>query len=237
MFYSQNIEGEHIIFSDQEATHISKALRYKTGQSIQSTDGKGHLYDATIDTVKKNKVKAIITKRNFVPKSWAQNIHLVIAPTKNISRMEWMVEKLCEIGIDQISFIETQNRERKSIKIERIRSIAISAMKQSLKTHLPQVGAMMDFDKFIVGQKEIKTEKYIAHCRSNEPPFLYTHYPAGKNVLICIGPEGDFSLQEIRFAKQNGFIEVSLGEARLRTETAGLTACLGIRIVNTMTAI
>ena len=153
-----------------------------------------------------------------------------MAPTKNMDRMEWFVEKATEIGIDTITCLNCRFSERKEVKTARLEKILVSAMKQSQKATLPRLNGMTDFKRFI--SEPFDGRKFIAHCEEEEKPLLRRVYHPGENALILIGPEGDFSTEEIRLAKENGFEAISLGESRLRTETAALVACHTIHILN-----
>jgi 16S rRNA (uracil1498-N3)-methyltransferase len=205
----------------------------KTGDSIQLIDGKGGLYVAEIidDNQKHCAVKITDTKKEFSKRDWS--LHIAIAPTKNMDRLEWFVEKATEIGIDEISLIDCNKSERTIVKAERLNKVAISAIKQSLKAYLPKISDVVDFKKLIASAKDFKGEKFIAHCHSREVlPHIKTLYKPKSNTIILIGPEGDFSVDEIKLALDNDFKEISLGASRLRTETAALYACTTINILN-----
>jgi 16S rRNA (uracil1498-N3)-methyltransferase len=153
-----------------------------------------------------------------------------VAPTKNLDRMEWLAEKATEIGIDKLTFLKTRYSERKDLKTERIRKILVSAMKQSEKALLPELGELTDFQRFIA--QDFAGQKFIPHCYPGEKPLLSHAYRPGENALILIGPEGDFSEEEVAAALARGFQAVSLGDTRLRTETAALTVCQTVHILN-----
>ena len=155
---------------------------------------------------------------------------MAVAPTKNIDRFEWFLEKSTEIGIDEITPLLTEHSERKIIKPERLEKVIIAAMKQSLKAYKPKLNELTPFRKIIAANSF--EEKYIAHCYDGEKQGLKTIAGKGKNILILIGPEGDFSTDEIKVARETGFTEISLGNSRLRTETAGVVACHIINLVN-----
>ncbi|MEN8116270.1 MAG: RsmE family RNA methyltransferase, partial [Bacteroidota bacterium] len=156
--------------------------------------------------------------------------HIVIAPTKNIDRFEWFLEKCTEIGIDEITPILSEHSERKVIKPGRLEKIVVSAMKQSVKAYLPKLNELTSFNDLV--KTSDAPAKFIAHCNGGEKPHLKNNIEPGKNVLILIGPEGDFSPAEVELAKENGFKEISLGTSRLRTETAGVVACHIVNLIN-----
>lgn len=214
----------------EEALHCIKVLRKKEGDKIFLTDGKGYFYDAEI--IQANPKHCIVNILETIkqPKGWDFNLQIAFAPTKNMDRVEWFAEKATEIGIDCLSPILCQHSERKEIKPQRIEKILISAMKQSQKALLPALNDMQTFAHFI-GQ-EFEGKKFIAHCYPHEKKLLKEVYSKGENALILIGPEGDFSEKEVEMALSNGFEPISLGESRLRTETAALAACHAIHVLN-----
>jgi 16S rRNA (uracil1498-N3)-methyltransferase len=213
-----------------ESQHCIRVLRKQTGDAITIADGKGSLYKAIIAEAhpKHCKVNIIESKKEVLP--WKNRIEIAVAPTKNPDRMEWFAEKAVETGIDKISLLRTRYSERKAMKTDRLHKILISAMKQSLKATLPELQETIDFDEFI--RQKFDGRKFIAHCGPEAKPLLSRQYHKGENVLILIGPEGDFCPEEISAATANGFQAVSLGESRLRTETAALAACQTIHILN-----
>ncbi|MFV0417894.1 MAG: 16S rRNA (uracil(1498)-N(3))-methyltransferase [Dysgonomonas sp.] len=214
----------------EEGQHCIKVLRKKEGDEIFLTDGKGYFYDAAI--IQANPKHCIVNIINTIqqPKGWSFNLQIAFAPTKNIDRIEWFAEKATEIGIDRFSPILCQHSERKEIKAQRVEKILISAMKQSQKALLPQRDDMVSFSEFI--RQEFDGQKFIAHCYSQEKFLLKDVYQKGENALILIGPEGDFSEKEVEEALCNGFKPITLGESRLRTETAALVACHTMHLLN-----
>ena len=231
LFYAPDI-AVHPQLPEPEAQHCLKVLRMQEGDILHLTDGKGNFYKALIAEAHPKHCQLDILEIIHQQPLWKGQIIIAVAPTKNIERMEWFAEKAAEIGIDRIAFMNCRFSERKEIKPERINKILISAMKQSLKAHLPELQAMTDFKKFIM--QPFEGQKFIAHCYPEEKLLLSKIYRSGENALILIGPEGDFSEEEIELAIKQGFVPVSLGESRLRTETAALTACQIIHIVNQM---
>jgi 16S rRNA (uracil1498-N3)-methyltransferase len=214
----------------EEAQHCIKVLRKKEGDEILLTDGKGFFYDAEI--IQANTKHCLVNILNTTEQSasWDCTIRIAFAPTKNMDRIEWFAEKATEMGIDRFSPILCRHSERKDIKLQRIEKILVSAMKQSQKAILPQLDEMQPFSKFL--EEGFKGQKFIAHCYPHEKKTLKDAYTKGEDVLILIGPEGDFSEQEVEQAIKKGFQPVSLGESRLRTETAALAACHAIHVLN-----
>lgn len=213
-----------------EAQHCVRVLRKKVGDEILITDGKGLFFDARLVQADARHCFVSIEKQTAYPKSWTFNLQIAFAPTKNIDRIEWFAEKATEIGIDRFSPLLCRHSERKEIKAQRIEKILVSAMKQSQKAILPQWDDMMSFKDFI--KQPFSGRKFIAHCYNGEKMLLKNTYRKGENALILIGPEGDFSEDEVSEAIKNGFQPVSLGESRLRTETAALVACHTIHVLN-----
>lgn len=215
---------------EEEAQHCIRVLRLTQGDEIFLTDGKGFFYKADISTVAGKRclvsVKETIKQELF----WPCHLHIAMAPTKNMDRTEWFAEKATEIGFNELTFLNCRYSERKVIKTERIEKILVSAMKQSLKATLPVLNEMIDFDQFIM--KKFEGQKFIAHCYEGEKPVLKNVLETGKDALVLIGPEGDFSKEEVEKAMQLGFIPVSLGKSRLRTETAALVACHTLNLLN-----
>jgi 16S rRNA (uracil1498-N3)-methyltransferase len=233
LFYTPDITGGTYTLNEEESKHAVRVLRLKAGDVVRLIDGAGGLYTAEItdDHQKHCSVRITDVVKEFEKRPF--QLHIAIAPTKNNDRTEWFVEKATEIGIGQVSLLDCDNSERTVVKTERLQKVAISAIKQSLKAYLPQIAGITDFKKFISSVKELKAEKFIAHCHSRESlPHLKSRYTPGADALILIGPEGDFSAAEVKIALESGFTEISLGSSRLRTETAALYACTTINILN-----
>ena len=224
LFYTQQIDGQNAFFDDEEAHHAVHTLRMKIGSEINFTDGVGNLYRGNISETGKKNCSVIITDKKTSPIVFP-NLHIAIAPTKNIDRFEFFLEKCTEIGIHAITPLICKRSERQIIKPERLNKILVAAMKQSLRTFLPVLHPAKLFEAFVLQDFE-NTKKLLAHCEENgEKTLLNKAYQKDKNAVILIGPEGDFSPEEIISAHKNGFTDVSLGDARLRTETAGIVAC------------
>ena len=220
LFYIQNPEKE-IILSSEESKHATKVLRKKEGDILNFTDGKGGFYKAEITVADSRKCRLQIISSEQKLKQHSYHLHIAIAPTKNMDRYEWFLEKATEIGIDEITPIICDHSERKVLKTERCNRILLSAMKQSLKFHLPKLNEAIILKDFL--GKNFEGHQYIAHCEDGEKTELRKEEKANKTTVL-IGPEGDFSASEIEMALQNQFKAVNLGTSRLRTETAGLVA-------------
>lgn len=219
-----------IIFDKIESRHIVRVLRKKERDILQITNGKGVLFSAVISIANDKKCIALITAVVKKPKPWKYHIHVAIAPTKNNDRFEWFLEKATEIGIDEITPLLCQNSERKVVKLERFEKIIQAAMKQSLKFSLPKLNKPMHFSDFI--EQEVTGQKFIAHCGDSEKETLNNILLPNEKSTFLIGPEGDFSLEEINKSSKKHWTPISLGDSRLRTETAGLVAVQSIAILN-----
>jgi len=222
LFYIPNIKSD--ILPKDEFIHCIKILRHKVKDVINVTDGKGNIYSAKIVDISKNKctIQVISSIKKVLRK---KNIHLVIAPTKSFNKMEWMIEKLTEIGISEVSFVYSKNSERKKINLNRLEKKSISAMKQSNSALKPVINEIISFEDFLNKNLKYK-EKFIAHIEAKKLLKDYIKY--GDESIIIIGPEGDFSKEEIDLAKIHKFKDISLGKNILRTETAGLISCYTI---------
>lgn len=232
LFYTPDIRPDHsqYFLSEEESKHCVRVLRLQNGDAVELIDGRGGFYDAEImdahpkrTILQINKVALEFGKRNHY-------LHIAVAPTKNIERLEWFLEKATEIGIDEISLLICQRSERKEVKTDRLNKIITAAIKQSLKAYHPVLNEPMAFNKFIT-QNQL-TQNFIAHCEPGEKVELRSAIKHHGNYLVMIGPEGDFSPAEIDLALQNGFKAITLGESRLRTETAALEACFELNFLN-----
>ena len=215
---------------EEEAGHCIRVLRLTEGDEILLTDGKGMFYKAAISRAHPKHCEVDILESWQQPALWNFQLHIAVAPTKNMDRMEWFAEKATEIGIDAITCLNCRFSERKEVKPARLEKILVSAMKQSQKATLPALTGMMDFRTFVT--QPFDGRKFIAHCEEGDKKLLKQLYQPGENALVLIGPEGDFSPEEIELALKNGFLPISLGESRLRTETAALVACHTIHVLN-----
>lgn len=216
---------------EQESHHAHKVLRKKIGDTIAVFDGKGHLFSASIAVVNKRTISVVIQELIQETNTTKPHLHLAVAPPKNLDRLEWLVEKSTEIGVDEISLIICQNSERREVRLNRIEKVIMSAAKQSLKFKLPVLHECVFYSKFITAQAATASNKYITFCHEKSEHFKSV-YPATQNALILIGPEGDFTQEEVHLAEKNGFVMVSLGESRLRLETAAIYATTVFQFMN-----
>lgn len=215
---------------EEESGHAVRVLRHVEGDEIMVVDGMGKWYKCRI-TSAHHKHCALEILSTIDDNHWAYSVELGIAPTKNLDRMEWWLEKATEMGLDRFTPLKCRFSERKEIKVERMKKIAVSAMKQSLKATLPQIDEMTDIKRFV--SEPFDGQKFIAHCMDDMPRVLLSHsIEKGQRVRVLIGPEGDFSAEEVQMALANGYQPVSLGEQRLRTETAALASVHTIHIIN-----
>ena len=231
LFYNPSLDNsfKQFFFSQEESKHIVKVLRKVEGDVLRITNGRGSLFQAKILEATPKKCKAqIISEEKTIPR--LHSLHIAIAPTKMNERFEWFLEKATEIGIHEITPLLCEHSERKVIKPERLEKVLQSAMKQSLQTYLPKLNPLTPIEEFV---NTVQTElKFIAHCQEGEKLELKRRVQADKDVLILIGPEGDFSKKEVDLALNHRFLPVSLGRNRLRTETAGVMACATVAIIN-----
>jgi 16S rRNA (uracil1498-N3)-methyltransferase len=230
LFYTPDISADTYMLSEEESKHCVRVLRMRRGDELHLVDGRGGYYLAEIadDNVKKCEVQVKEKRTEYGKRD--HYLHIACAPTKNIERFEWFLEKATEIGIDEITPIDCEHSERTVVKPERLNKVIISAMKQSIKAYLPKLNEVISFPEFV--SQEFAGDKFIAHCVSGKKAKLKDLVRPKGNVLVLIGPEGDFSATEIRFAIENGFTEISLGNSRLRTETAALAACHTVELLN-----
>ena len=216
---------------DEEAQHAIRVLRLKEGDEMVLMDGCGAFHEALVTFADKHHCLYEIRRSLPQQPAWRGHLHLAVAPTKMMERIEWLAEKATEVGFDELSFLDCQFSERRTIKTARIEKIVVAAMKQSRKAWLPQVNEMESFRSFI--QKHTQGRRYIAHCYEEVPrEDLYSELlqPSDDDVLVMIGPEGDFSIEEVRMAVDAGFVSVDLGKSRLRTETAALAAVMMMQL-------
>ncbi len=234
IFYCNDIEeGGLAHFSEEETKHCSQVLRKKQGDTVQFIDGVGHWYEGQIQELTKRKAIVRITAKHEGTDHKSFRLHMAVALLKNMDRFEWFIEKATEIGVDEITPLITENTERSKLRPERLEKIILSAAKQCLRTRLPKLNELVDFEDFIKANATNESEaRFIPHCHKPNLTHLKNNCPAGANVTVLIGPEGDFSEAEVAFALSNGFQEVGLGANRLRTETAAITACHTVHLVN-----
>jgi len=221
VFYTPDIANIQEL-PEEEAGHCLRVLRLGVGDEVMLTDGKGFFYQAVIAAATQKRCMVKLISKTEQEPFWNGHLHLALAPTKNMDRMEWLAEKATEIGFDELTFLNCRFSERKVIKTDRIEKIVVSAVKQSLKARKPVVNEMMDFRKFM--ERDFPGQKFIAHCYEGEKPLLKDVLQPDEDAVVLIGPEGDFSPEEVALATEKGFQAVSLGKSRLRTETAALVA-------------
>ena len=231
VFYTPDLDSETYVLNEEESRHCSKVLRLTRGDHVQLIDGKGGFYVAEILSETKRNVTLGILKTTLEYHKRNYHLHIAIAPTKNIDRLEWFLEKATEIGISEITPIICERSERKVVKEDRLNKVITSAVKQSIQAYHPLLNEAVPFSEFIV--RDTGAKKMIAHCIDGEPrKFISELVESAQHYLILIGPEGDFSPAEIELALQNGFNPLTLGNSRLRTETAGLAACFEVNYLN-----
>ena len=232
LFYTDKIQNDIAFFENEEMRHIQNALRKSKGDAINFTDGAGSLYTAEIISSGKREIQARVIEKSIISPS-SPYLHVAVAPTKNIDRIEWFVEKAVEIGINEISFILCKHSERKNIKLDRMKRIALAAMKQSLKATMPSINGLVEFEPWL---NTSSTAQKMMACLTDETLHFCKGFSAGMPTTICIGPEGGFRDDEIKLAMGAGYRLVSLGDERLRTETAALTSVSFFRLLNDMKA-
>ena len=218
-----DINGSTASLTAEESWHCSRVLRNKAGDEVSLIDGKGSFYKARLQLVSDKRCLAEILSGPIEQVSRPYTLHLAVSPTKNMDRMEWMTEKAVEIGVDELSFIQCKHSERTVIKTDRIRKIVESAVKQSLQATIPRVNDLLPFDQFMMNRTE--SQRLLAHCGEGTRTAIKQVSFANTFTLVMIGPEGDFSTQEVEQASRMGFNMLDLGHNRLRTETAGLFVC------------
>ena len=215
---------------EEESQHAVKVLRLQVGEEIAVVDGVGGFYTARITNPHPKHCGFEITEVKSGFGKHDYKLHIAIAPTKNIERLEWFIEKSTEIGIDEITPVVCRFSERKMVKEERLQKIIVAAAKQSLKAYFPKLNPLTTFDELMKNHQA--SQKFIAHCYEEDKKLFQKEIKPSSDVLILIGPEGDFSKEEVQKAISLGFIPVSLGNSRLRTETAGVVACHTVAVIN-----
>jgi 16S rRNA (uracil1498-N3)-methyltransferase len=230
IFYKPGLLAESYFLDREESDHAVRVMRLKKNDRVIIVNGKGDWGEAELTMVRPGHCEYEI--RKVIPEYEKRNYHLsiAVAPTKNADRMEWFLEKATEMGIDSFIPLSCSHSERKVLNTERLRKIAVAAMKQSLKAYLPEIQEMVPYSDFI--RQPLKGYGFIAHCHTRNIPHLANVLKKGDSYTILIGPEGDFSDEEVSLAVQYGFREISLGSARLRTETAALAACHTVALIN-----
>lgn len=233
IFFCNNIQDDLAYFSAEEAKHCTQVLRKKPGDTVQFIDGVGHWYLGHITEATKREVVVKIESKHAGSDHTGFRLHMAVAPLKSMDRFEWFLEKATEIGVDEITPLHTEHTERSKLRYDRLEKIILSAAKQCLRTRLPKLNELVDFEDFM---KTVETNpssvRFIPHCHVQHLPHLKNNCPANMDVTVLIGPEGDFSKAEVQQAIEKGFVEVGLGANRLRTETAAIVACHTVHLVN-----
>lgn len=230
-FYAPEIERSPIL-PEKESVHCIRVLRMKEGDQISVTDGKGTRYACVIEKADSVRTRVRILSKEFFPEERCYRLTLAVAPTKNSDRMEWMAEKAVEIGVDKIVLLKCDRSERKFLRVDRLQRIMISAMNQSLSVYLPEIEEVTDFLNFVENTGR-SNQKFFGYCSDSYPlKELVRECKGGGEVVVMIGPEGDFTTQEVEQAVSNGFIPVTFGKKRLRTETAGVFAVCAVNVIN-----
>ena len=232
LFFNPEINSttKEFTFDKNESRHIIRVLRKGLGEIVHITNGNGDLFEGEIIVPNDKRCTVQIVHCSTFKKPWNYYLHIAIAPTKNNDRLEWFLEKATEIGVDEITPIICDHSERKVVKMDRMEKIVHSAAKQSLKYHFPKLNPSMTFKAFM--SNAFEGNLFIAHCEDTQKKTLKSELTKGANTTILIGPEGDFSTTEINSALATNFIPVSLGESRLRTETAGVVAVHSVAFIN-----
>lgn len=232
IFFTPDItpSNRQYTLNEEESKHCIRVLRLEAGSEVQLVDGKGGFYEASI--IDAHPKRTLLQINSVIPAFNPRNhyIHIAVAPTKNIERIEWFLEKATEIGIDEVSFLLCKRSERKELKIDRLNKIVTSAIKQSIKAYHPVLNEATAFGQLI--NAPFEGQKFIAHCEKTQRQSLKNIVTPGGKYLVLIGPEGDFTEEEITAAGEKGFRPVTLGEGRLRTETAALEACFELNFLN-----
>lgn len=233
LFYNKNIAptDKQVLFDKEESRHIGKVLRKHEGDLLDLTNGQGYFFKARLVLVSPKQCVAEIISSELQPQL-PYHLHLAVAPTKLNDRYEWFLEKATEIGVSEITPIICDHSERKVIRPERYEKIIISAMKQSVKAYLPVLNPAISLNTFLSSEVNPQQQSYIAHCEDDQKQSLKSVLKPKESVLILIGPEGDFSTSEIKKALHLGYKPISLGDSRLRTETAAIVACHSVAFVN-----
>ena len=230
LFYTPDISSDTYILNEEESKHCIKVLRLQIGNSLYLIDGKGGFYEALIEDPhpKRTRLKVLNVQKDFEKRN--HYLHIAIAPTKNIERIEWFLEKATEMGIDEITPLICDRSERKDLKTDRLNKVITAAVKQSLKAYHPKLNEPQRFKDFIGNDADC--QKFIAHCIDSKKTTLKDQLKLNSDYLVVIGPEGDFTPSEVDAAIEKGFLPISLGSSRLRTETAALEVCFEVNFLN-----
>lgn len=233
-FYAPDIQTTSTL-PESDSAHCCRVLRMKEGEEVFVVDGKGKRFRCVILEAHPKHTVVEIVEEEDLPSHWGFRLTLAVAPTKNSDRMEWLLEKIVEIGIDRVVLLKCARSERKVLKPERLEKVMVSAMKQSLKGVLPELCPMQEIKDFLKDQRESDAFRCFGYCsESYQRTGFAKSCPPGKDIVIMIGPEGDFSPDEVEMAVDAGFLPVTFGESRLRTETAALYGVTASHVVNTL---
>lgn len=231
LFFTNDIQGNIAYLPEEETRHV-QVLRKREGDRLHFVDGQGGFYVGQIAELNRKQTTIYLQEQMREYGKSPFYLHIAIALTKNMERIEWFLEKATEIGIDEVTFLDCEHSERTRLRMDRLEKICISAMKQAQRAYLPQLNDLTPFSDFVQSSGGLGMQQFIAHCGEGEKISLRHNYRPGEDVTILIGPEGDFSAQEIHEALQYGYTAVHLGSSRLRTETAGVVACHTINLLN-----
>lgn len=230
VFYTPDIESDDYLLNENESKHAMRVLRLVAGNQVLLIDGKGSKYVAVIAAKTGKRTLVHVISKESIQQRAPHRLHLAIAPTKNLDRLEFFLEKVTEIGVDEITPLLCRFSERKVIKDERLERVIIAAAKQSVKAFMPKLNPLTKVRDFVLQTHE--GGKYIAHCYDLPKEALKDVATLAAGSTVMIGPEGDFSEEEVQLAEDNGFVAVQLGKERLRTETAGIVACHTVNLMN-----
>lgn len=233
LFYHEKTLESTFDLDAEESKHLIKVLRKSKGDEIQFTDGKGCLLHGAIIDANPKKARIQVEQRHYQPED-DFHIHLAICPTKNLDRMEWMLEKITEIGVHEVTFIESKHSERVFLKMDRLEKKVIAACKQSLKYHFPKINGLKPLEEVLKEARFDAYQRFIAYIDEENTRHLFEKAEPNQSYIVLIGPEGDFSKEEIAMALEYHFLPCSLGKARLRTETAGVAAVHSLQLKNTL---
>lgn len=230
-FYAPDIE-KTLALPESESAHCSRVLRMSAGDEVFVTDGKGKRFRCVVIDPHPKHTSIEIKDFEEVPNHWSHSITLAVAPTKHADRMEWLMEKAVETGVDKVVLLRCHHSERKVMKLDRLERVMVSAMKQSLKGVMPQIEEIADFKSFVEAVPE-GSQKFFGYCSRDYPRKDFSkEYKPGADVVIMIGPEGDFAREEVELAVGAGFVPVTFGESRLRTETAALYGVTAVHVLD-----
>jgi 16S rRNA (uracil1498-N3)-methyltransferase len=232
VFYTPGISGKFATLPSEESRHCINVMRFSFSDTIHLIDGRGGFYKALIIKPDPRACEVEITEYQADFNKRSCRLHLAVAPTKQIDRFEWLLEKAVECGVDEITPVRCQRSERKEIKTERLEKLIIASMKQAIVAEKPRLNEMIPYPQFIRSSSTTNPDKFIAYCTDQRNKLLKDDLVRGRDAILLIGPEGDFAPDEIQLALASGYTPVSLGTSRLRTETAALAGCVVFSMIN-----